>query len=538
MRKNLPVTQREYVFDASQTLLSTTDTKGRIQYANQAFLDVAGFSRQELYGQPHNVVRHPDMPSAAFDDLWRTVQSGATWSGLVKNRRSDGDHYWVRANVTPIREHGQVVGYLSVRTRADEQEVRAIEPIYHAMSAQAGCAWALSRGHLVRKRLPWGVLRGATFSVQARMLAGLGAVGLTAGLGMVPHWMGAAPTVWPLVALLVVGTLVWQMWRLSVLQPLGTLVTQAQLLASGQRPEPLFRRRGDEVGALMRGLEQSGLNLVALGHDVHEQIRAVHESVTSMQDASLDLYGCNGESTEQLTRTAAALEELSCTISSNHDAVDALARLADEAHTASEEGKSMMARTGDTMESIAHSGQRVTEISSMIDGIAFQTNILALNAAVEAARAGEHGRGFAVVASEVRALSLKSGQAANEIKALVEASRERVQAGVAVVAQARQAMDGITQMVGTLTGLMQEIRGATQQQGIGMERVSEAIHELQRLTQRNGELVESSAAVTMRLHEEASRLDEAASVYRLCRRAPQEAAPETPPAQALMLEAP
>lgn len=112
MRENLPITQKEYPVDEFETLLSTTDTKGRIRYANDAFLRVAGYSKDELYGQPHNLVRHPDMPPEAFADLWQTVKAGATWSALVKNRRSDGDHYWVRANVTPIRNGQEVVSTL------------------------------------------------------------------------------------------------------------------------------------------------------------------------------------------------------------------------------------------------------------------------------------------------------------------------------------------------------------------------------------------------------------------------------------------
>src|SRR5690606_28535237 len=153
-------------------------------------------------------------------------------------------------------------------------------------------------------------------------------------------------------------------------------------------------------------------------------------------------------------------------------------------------------------------------------------------------RAGEHGRGFAVVAAEVRALSKKSGDAANEIKALVDATKARVEAGVAVVAQAGQAMDHITKMVGSLTALMQEIKIATQQQAIGVDQVNAAIGQLQALTDRNGELVESSAAVTMRLHEQASRLDEAASVYRLCRQVGQPDSPEAAQSKPLALETP
>jgi len=517
MRRNLPVTQREYPVDDAETLLSATDTKGRILYANRAFLRVAGYTKEELYGQPHNMVRHPDMPSEAFADLWRTVKSGATWSALVKNRRSDGDHYWVRANVTPIRHGGEIVGYLSVRTKADPRTVSFLEPLYQALSQGGLRGWSLRRGHLWRRgALAW-VQRMRHLSVGARLGGGLAAVALAAAFGEVAlqDWRPFGPMI------LVVGVcgVVSAWWRARLIQPLGQLVTQARLVASGQKPDSLFLDRQDELGSLMRGIEQAGLNLVAIGGDIEDQVREVREAVDAMQNGNLDLYACTGQASEQLAQTNLALEELARTITANRDAVKSLTELAGGAHEATQLGRTLMARTGDTMQDISQSGQRVSDISSMIDAIAFQTNILALNAAVEAARAGEHGRGFAVVASEVRALSKQSGDAANEIKALIDASRQQIEAGVAVVAQAGEAMDKIMSMVGAVAALTKDINASTDQQGSGLQRLSEAVAELDKLTMRNGELVEVGAAATMSLYELSTQLSEAASVHRVCSKA-------------------
>ncbi|MDO9196774.1 PAS domain-containing protein, partial [Rhodoferax sp.] len=123
MRTNLPVTQHEYQFPGSETLLSTTDTASHISYANAAFIRTSGYSTDELMDQPHNLVRHPDMPVEAFADMWRSLKDGQSWTALVKNRRKDGDHYWVRANAAPMRRNGQVVGYLSVRTKPSRAEI-------------------------------------------------------------------------------------------------------------------------------------------------------------------------------------------------------------------------------------------------------------------------------------------------------------------------------------------------------------------------------------------------------------------------------
>ena len=152
MRNNQPVTGKGYSFPADMTLISVTDTKGRITYCNDNFIRVSGFAREELLGQPHNLVRHPDMPEEAFRDLWDTIQAGVPWSALVKNRRKNGDHYWVRANATPVQSNGKIVGYLSVRTAVDASEIQAAEQLYARMQQEASAgrrSLGLHRGEVV-----------------------------------------------------------------------------------------------------------------------------------------------------------------------------------------------------------------------------------------------------------------------------------------------------------------------------------------------------------------------------------------------------
>lgn len=136
MRVNAPITQQEYLLDDGTTLMSTTDVKSHITYANSAFIRVSGFDEHELMGTPHNVVRHPDMPVEAFADMWYTLQQGDSWTGLVKNRRKNGDHYWVRANVTPVYHHNQLAGYISVRNTPKAEEIQAAEPLYEAVQSK------------------------------------------------------------------------------------------------------------------------------------------------------------------------------------------------------------------------------------------------------------------------------------------------------------------------------------------------------------------------------------------------------------------
>ena len=144
MRLNLPVTQHNYDYPADELLVSTTNLKGEITHCNGAFQRVSGFDMAELLGQPHSLIRHPDVPAAAFKDLWRTIGRGQPWTGLVKNRRKNGDHYWVRANVTPIMQDGKPRQYLSVRTKPTAQEIDQAEALYAVMRQAA----AQGRSHV------------------------------------------------------------------------------------------------------------------------------------------------------------------------------------------------------------------------------------------------------------------------------------------------------------------------------------------------------------------------------------------------------
>ena len=136
MRTNLPVTNVEYILKDTETVVSKTDLKGKITYVNQDFINISGFSEQELIGAPQNIVRHPDMPEEAFEDFWRTIKSGKAWTGLVKNRCKNGNHYWVEANAAPLLENGKTVGYTSIRIKPTREQVRAAEAAYSAIKAE------------------------------------------------------------------------------------------------------------------------------------------------------------------------------------------------------------------------------------------------------------------------------------------------------------------------------------------------------------------------------------------------------------------
>ncbi|MDT9001719.1 methyl-accepting chemotaxis protein [Paucibacter sp. APW11] len=228
MRNNLPITQQEYLLREGATIVSKTDLKGRISYVNDDFLEASGFSEAELIGQPHNLVRHPDMPEEAFADLWLSLSQGRPWSGLVKNRRKNGDHYWVLANATPIREGEQVVGYMSVRTRPTREQIDAADAFYRKLKSGNAKGWAVQDGQPVRLGLAlrWRRLAGG-LNLGSKQL-GVAIALLIGGLGL--GWCAAKGQWQPALAaalLAVLGSFsLWQLTRRMT----STLGSAAELL--------------------------------------------------------------------------------------------------------------------------------------------------------------------------------------------------------------------------------------------------------------------------------------------------------------------
>jgi aerotaxis receptor len=515
MRQNLPVTQREYDFPADATLMSSTDTQSRITYANEAFIRSSGFEREELLGQPHNMVRHPDMPVEAFADMWSSLKAGMSWTALVKNRRKDGDHYWVRANATPVVRRGQVVGYMSVRTKPSRQEVAEAESLYKAFREQRAGSLAFHRGLVVHKG--WMKWRSIPQTMSVRLRLRL-ALSITASIALgAAHLLGLdGHSMLGLAGVLVVANLVKIAWlEQQIATPLDKVLKQAQSVAAGQAGENLHFNRVDEIGMLMRAVNQSGLNLKSLVDDVSGQIVGVRSASDEIANGNQDLSHRTDITASQLQQTASSMSQMTATVRANTDTAQEATLLAGQASAAASHGGEVVGNVVHTMTEISASSKRIADIISVIDGIAFQTNILALNAAVEAARAGEQGRGFAVVATEVRSLAQRSADAAKEIKSLIQASVERVEQGSTQVDKAGQAMDDIVRKVQQVTQLIDQISTASGEQITGIDQVNAAVSQLDDATQQNASLVQQSTQAAGSLQNQASRLAEAIAVFKL-----------------------
>jgi aerotaxis receptor len=514
MRQNLPITQTERRLEPGATLVSTTDLKGRTTYCNPAFIAISGFTEDELIGKPHNVVRHPDMPPAAFADMWETIQAGEPWTALVKNRCKNGDFYWVRANAVPMLERGAVVGYMSVRTCPEPAEIAAAETLYAAIR-EGRSRWALSRGRLVRTGLPGRVQRLAALSLGARFALATGAPTLVALGGAL---LGSTASVGALapVGLAALASAIGAAWlQASVSRPLADASRAARSIAGGQMGASLRSERADQVGALMRDVNQVGVNILALVADVRSQVGSMEQATAEIAQGNLDLSARTEQSAAALQETAASMEQIAGTVRNTSEAAQNANRLAADALGVARDGDSAIRSVGGLMDEITASSRRIGDITSLIDSIAFQTNILALNAAVEAARAGEQGRGFAVVATEVRALAQRSAEAAREIKQLTTEASIKVDQGAAGVRQATETIGGISTAVQNVGGLIDEIAAGTTEQSRGVDQINIAVADLDRSTTQNAALVEQAAGTAGQLKTQAQRLSQAIGVFRV-----------------------
>jgi len=302
----------------------------------------------------------------------------------------------------------------------------------------------------------------------------------------------------------------------SISRGLNKAIRVAQAIAEGDISQEVHVRQGhDEVGRLLQALAGMTLNLRRMVGLVQDSAHSMEIAATQIAAGNSDLSGCTEQTASSLEQTAAAMAEINETVVRNAAAANQAGEISQAASGTAQDGSRVVAEVVTTMDQITHSSRRIADITGVIDGIAFQTNILALNAAVEAARAGEHGRGFAVVASEVRSLATRSAEAAKEIKGLIGESVARVASGGALVSSAGQTMQQIVDAVQRVNELVSTMRQANQEQATGVGEVNLAVANLDQMTQQNSALVEESAAAAASLRDQAQALLEAVKQFKL-----------------------
>jgi aerotaxis receptor len=483
MKKNLPVTDREVAFSDDVRIISTTDLKGRVVYANDEFIRISSFSMDELKGQSHNIVRHPDMPPAAFSDLWQTLKNGRSWMGIVKNRCKNGDFYWVDAYVSPVFEGGQVVGYESVRVKPKTEFRDRAEKIYRGLNKGKRPCRIAARFRLRERIALWAFLVALVAGIAPAIYMGIGPVQAVISIlaALVLSFMGAH----------------------LLTRRLRQAMDQASDVLCNNITSTIYGGNADEAGMFLTAIQLlNARNRTIRGRISDVAMRLADTSRVTTSTAETTLHHSR-EQSEKLEYISTAVNEMSTTV---HDVARNTTVAAGSASEAQEEvnrGKDTVIHAAEIMREV---GTRVAEATSTIDSlqqqsveigsvvdviraISEQTNLLALNAAIEAARAGEHGRGFAVVADEVRSLATRTQESTVEIQSIIErlqqGAEEAVKSmhmGKSVADQGVNETDGmveslnsISQRVATISEMSGQIATAAEEQSMVSEEINQNV---------------------------------------------------------------
>ncbi|ENA37595.1 PAS domain S-box protein [Pseudomonas sp. HPB0071] len=519
MRKNLPVTQQARTFRESERLISTTNLKGQITYCNDAFVAISGFTREELIGSPHNLVRHPDMPEGVFGHMWDTLKQGKAWMGIVKNRCKNGDYYWVNAYVTPIWENGQMVGYESVRVLPTADQIRRADVMY-ARLREGKRAVPVTEAIKHSVKIAWptlfsgAVIFGGHFYFNDLAQAG---VIIASALG-ITFWQFKRQR-WAIEKIFEANP---KMFTSAIVAP----TYSNQFGAAGQMDLALQSQESRLQTALTR--------LVDTGNNV--QSKAAESS--RLARAQAELLDRQRHETDQ---SATAINEMSATIQEVSQNVNQTAQAAGEAESLALHGRDVadeslasmrqlagaVSEIGQAVGELADSTQSIGSVADVITSIAEQTNLLALNAAIEAARAGEAGRGFAVVADEVRSLASRTRDSTQQIHQIIENLRSGAQRAVATAAKGeeasrqseehtaavREALEGISQAVMRITAMSQQMATAVEEQSHVAEDINQQITRIAELSDHSTQQSQQGAVLSGELEQMAVYLRDLAERF-------------------------
>lgn len=484
MRKNLPVVNKEYYVGPQQTLISITDLKGRITYCNEDFIRISGFSFEEMKGKAHNIVRHPDVPEEIFKNFWDTIQTGEIWSGIVKNRRKNGEYYWVRANATALMRNGQPVGYLSVRTRPSEEEKQAAQTLYEKIGlGDEPTHYAYRNGRAVRKGLLGRV--GRISRAFIRRVKQVALVFTSFAIALIASYYLSLPSVIAIV-LILTALVCWY----NCLQEQAKEKVVKDILnqfAGGDLTQFIDLNQHRDNSSVL-SVNQFSLAVRTVLSDVQSGLGTLLEQAEGNVRTAHLLQERAVEESQMIEQSAAATEQIAAVAKQVNDGAVQALKTGEQAVAITADARKAISVVDNSMEEIARSSEEMTAFIELIDSVAFQTNLLALNAAVEAARAGEHGSGFAVVAGEIRALAQRTANAAQEIKVLIEHNQQSTLQGQESTYHATQIMERVQEAISESALMLREMETAANEQLQGVSEISQALLRLRNAAQDNDSL--------------------------------------------------
>lgn len=484
---------KEKTFEEGATLISVTDLQGVIQYCNRDFIDISGYSEEELINSNHSIVRHSDMPKAAFEDLWATIKDDKPWQGFVKNRCKDGDFYWVNAYVTPVFEDGKKVGYQSIRSCPTRKQIGAAESLYQDLINNP------------QKKLP-----GDSFYSKITLSTKVNALVCLTFLSVLSIELmdgslfstDIAHIIPNLIIIFLFSSLIY-LCNFNVIKRINSINLILKQISAGNLTDNIQLSNKDELGTTIMSAKMLQGRLKAVLGRFSESSQDLVQATDMLSDTS---YLTKNSLLKQNTETeliATAMNEMSATVTEIAQNTSQSSELASSASNSANNGKEIVTSTretiielsndisniSDTIHLLAEECNQIISITDSISGIADQTNLLALNAAIEAARAGEHGRGFAVVADEVRTLSSRTQQSTVEISSMIEKLQtgsnnaekamktglEKVQQSVEQIQETENAFTEIVSSVADVNDMNTQIATAAEEQSCVAEEMNKNI---------------------------------------------------------------
>ncbi|MBK5935323.1 methyl-accepting chemotaxis protein [Halorhodospira halophila] len=499
MRVNEPVTQRRVAVWDGANILSTTDSRGRIRYINEDFVRISGYQPDELIGQPHNVIRHPDMPRVVFEHMWQRLQSGQPWMGVIKNRCKNGDHYWVHAYATPIRDDtGNITEIQSVRQQiGDEAVIERAERAYRRLRAAEPDKGPLPAG-LIERRRPGGGVWLAGGALAALLGVALGA--------LLPVGTGGQ------LSLGIAGIAALGAAGLQVLSQLRGAREQARALLDDPLSEAIYLGRRDDRASIQLALLHLASETQAIAKRLGDDARRLSAEAA---EARQSMHAVRDEAQQQSDETrsvATAMEQMSATVQEVAQNASATADATERAGKQTERGRQTVEQStaavrslvrdienaAATIERVNGEAERIGKAATLIGKITKQTHLLALNASVESARAGEAGRSFTVVAEEVRKLAGQTAESTREIDGVIESlqsgsaeaveamreSRSRAEQTLAHADESSSSLQEIQAAVDEIRDMAGQIATATEQQGATSQEIARSVSSIEGVAER------------------------------------------------------